>query len=547
MGIYALWGLGQTLFSLVNSVFLAHRGVHAARALHENMLSRIMKAPVAFFDATPRGRMVNRFTKDQATVDVYLMSNVSAFSSACFLMLSTTLLVLFNTPYTALTLVPLAFFFLRTQRRFRRTMRELKRFDAVTRSPIYSHFGEALEGMPTIRSFRAQPHMTDMNYRDIMNNQRFNYAILALNRWLAVRLELIGSIVVLSAGCFAVLQRQQLGAAALGLTLSQTFSITGLLGFLIRMTAELENAFTAVERINEYTGVPQEREGHALDAPAAWPSAGAVVFKGVEMRYRSDMAPSLKGLNFAIRPAEKIGVVGRTGAGKSSLLVCMYRLTELSAGSIKIDGVNIADLDLDTLRRAISIIPQDPTLFTGTIRYNLDPENVKTDDEIWAALRQANLSSYVEDLSMKLETQVGEGGSIFSVGGKQLLCLARALLRDARVIVIDEATANIDNVTDELIQQTIRTQFAQSTVITIAHRLNTIIDSDRVLVLDRGEVVQFDAPSALLKIPAHQPSIFRDLVEETGSQSARKLIRMASTQSLTKKLSSKEMLFTFDE
>uniref|UniRef100_A0A7S1IAP7 ATP-dependent transporter ycf16 n=1 Tax=Eutreptiella gymnastica TaxID=73025 RepID=A0A7S1IAP7_9EUGL len=528
LAVYAIWGLWQTVFAFFNGLFLARRGVEAARRLHHRMLDRVMHSPVAFFDATPIGRMVNRFTKDQATIDTFLMPTLAAMTGSCAVLLSTTLLVVINTPYTCLTLVPLALFFYRTQRRFRRTARELKRMDAITRSPVYADFGEALGGTATIRAYQAQAHMVATNYHDLEDNQRFTYAINSLNRWLGVRLELIGSMVIFSTGCFAILQRHQLGAAVLGLTLSQTFQITSLLGFLIKISAEVENCFTSLERVREYTCLPVECKAHACSPPPSWPSEGAVVFREVVMRYRHDMAPSLRGLSFAIRPSEKIGIVGRTGAGKSSLLVAMYRFVELSNGAIEIDGLDIADQPLPTLRRAISIIPQDPILFSGTVRYNLDPAGEYTDAQIWAALSQSNFQDRVRQLPLQLDTDVGEGGGIFSVGGRQLLCLARALLRETRVIVIDEATANIDTVTDDLIQRTIRTQFAQSTVITIAHRLDTIIDSDRVLVLDHGKAVQFDSPRALLSVPQDQPSAFRDLVDESGPINAAKLRALAN-------------------
>uniref|UniRef100_A0A7S1NHE9 ATP-dependent transporter ycf16 n=1 Tax=Eutreptiella gymnastica TaxID=73025 RepID=A0A7S1NHE9_9EUGL len=530
LGVYALWSVGQSACSLINLMFLAHRGVQAARNLHDTMLLRIIKAPILFFDSTPIGRIVNRFSKDQRLVDTGILPTVSLCLSALANLVSTVIVVGINTPYTFIVFVPISFIFLQTQAQYRRAAREIKRMESTTRSPVYSQFGETLTGMATIRAYEAQTHMETINSGHLLNNQRFQWAGFALNRWLSMKLEFLGGIIILSAGCFAVLQSNQLGAPLLGLTLSQTFQVTGLLSLLNRLFADLENAFTSVERIKEYQEVAQESDVATTTPPPTWPTQGCITFENVEMRYRPDIPPSLKGVTFQIRPAEKVGVVGRTGAGKSTLLVALYRLSELTSGTIYIDGVDISQVDLATLRQAISIIPQTPILFTGTIRYNLDPFQQRTDAEIWRALGQANLTDVVEVLPGKLDFKVAEGGESFSVGQRQLLCLARALLRRSKILMIDEATANIDPSTDNLIQETIRTQFQDCTTITIAHRLNTIIDSDRVLVLSYGWMMQFDTPAKLLAIPHPQPSIFRDLVEETGEASANYLRSVAMSR-----------------
>eukprot|EP00667_Euglena_gracilis_P000143 EG_transcript_143 len=527
LGVYALWAIGQSLCSLLNLSFLADRGVVAARKMHDTMLDRIMRAPVLFFDSTPIGRIVNRFSRDQRSVDTVILPTLGLCLTVIANLVSTVVLIGMNTPNTLVILVPISFAFMQIQAQYRRAAREIKRMESTSRSPIYSHYGETLSGIATVRAFGAEQHMEETNVHHLLEYQRFQWASFALNRWLSMKLEFLGGVVILAAGCFAILQRRQLGAALLGLTLSQTFSVTAMLGLLNRLLADLETAFTSVERIIEYEEVEQERLQGSVTPPADWPPQGCITFHDVEMRYRPDVPPSLKEVTFQIKPAEKVGIVGRTGAGKSSLLVAMYRLSELSAGKIYIDGVDISTVDLHRLRRAISIIPQTPILFTGPIRDNLDPFNERTDGEIWDALGHAKLKDVIEELPGQLAFNVTEGGDSFSVGQRQLLCLARALLRRSKILMIDEATANIDTLTDNMIQETIRTQFQDCTTITIAHRLNTIIDSDRVLVLNYGWMVQFDTPAKLLRVPYSQPSIFRDLVNETGEASANYLRSVA--------------------
>eukprot|EP00668_Euglena_longa_P015617 GGOE01019733.1.p1 GENE.GGOE01019733.1~~GGOE01019733.1.p1 ORF type:complete len:1708 (+),score=434.21 GGOE01019733.1:758-5125(+) len=530
LGVHTLWAVGQSACLLFYLRSLADRGVVAARKMHNGMLDRLMKAPVSFFDSTPIGRIVNRFSRDQRMVDTVILPTLGMCLAAQAHLISTVVLIGLNTPHALVILVPVFFAFLRIQARYRRAAREIKRMESTSRSPIYAHYGETLSGIATIRAFGAEQHMEEINVQHLLENQRFQWASAALNRWLNMKLEFLGGVVTLATGCFAILQRHQLGASLLGMTLSQTFGVTTMLSFLNRLLADLENALTSVERIVEYQEVEQERLEGSVTPADDWPPQGCITFHDVEMRYRPDMPPSLKELTFQIKPAEKVGIVGRTGAGKSSLLVAMYRLSELSAGRIYIDGVDISTVNLHRLRRAISIIPQTPVLFTGPIRDNLDPFNERTDEEIWDALSHAKLRDVVAALPGQLSNIVTEGGESFSVGQRQLLCLARALLRRSKILMIDEATANIDPLTDNMIQETIGTRFQDCTTITIAHRLNTIIDSDRVLVLDYGWMVQFDTPGKLLRIPYPRPSVFRDLVDETGEASASHLRSVAFTR-----------------
>jgi ATP-binding cassette subfamily C (CFTR/MRP) protein 4 len=300
--------------------------------------------------------------------------------------------------------------------------------------------------------------------------------------------------------------------------------LIGMFQWGVRQSAEFEAQMTAVERILEYSHLESEA---ALEAekrpPPDWPHLGQITFNGVTFTYAGAPKPVLSDLNFMIKGGEKVGIVGRTGAGKSSLLASLFRMVE-PEGSIIIDGIDTKTVGLHDLRSKISIIPQDPVLFTGPVRRNLDPFNEHKDDQLWQALEEVQLKEVVTELPGQLDAPISEGGSNFSVGQRQLICLARALLRNNKILVLDEATANVDHETDSLIQQTIREKFIKCTVLTIAHRLHTIIDSDRVLVLDAGRVIEFEEPYNLLRQPL---GLFRKLVKQTGHQMSSRLIATA--------------------
>jgi ABC-type multidrug transport system fused ATPase/permease subunit len=335
-----------------------------------------------------------------------------------------------------------------------------------------------------------------------------------------VRLEGIANCLVLATAVACVWWR--VGSSATGLVIGYALSMAGALNWLVRQVAETEANIIAAERLSQYAALPQEEDPAAVsdrlqDVPEAWPAAGAIRFDGVSLRYRPELPTVLKDLSLDIRPGERIGIVGRTGAGKSSLISCLFRLTPLETGTITIDGLDTKQVPLHRLRRSIAIIPQDPVLFAGTMRSNLDPTSSHSDAELWQALRLAHLSDHVASMAGGLDALVGEGGEGLSVGQRQLLCLARAILRRARVVVLDEATASIDQATDALIQQSIRSDFGGqggSTLLTIAHRLSTVLDYDRIMVLDGGRLAEFDTPERLMADPA---SILSALLRETSN------------------------------
>lgn len=343
------------------------------------------------------------------------------------------------------------------------------------------------------------------------------YPTFVSGRWLAVRLETIGNVVILFAALFAVLARDVMDPGLVGLSLSYALTVTQSLSYLVTMISEVETNMVGVERIKEYQEITEEAPlaMPEQDPPADWPQYGVVKFDNYQTRYRAGLELVLKGISCDIMSGEKIGIVGRTGAGKSSLTLALFRIIESAGGSIYIDGENIGLMGLSTLRSRLTIIPQDPVLFSGSLRMNLDPFDKHTDDQIWTALEHAHLKAFVANLpgDTGLNFEVNEGGENLSVGQRQLVCLARALLRKTKVLILDEATAAIDLETDDLIQETIRREFADCTVLTIAHRLNTIMDSSRVLVLDSGKIAEFDRPDTLL---TNDESIFYGMVKEAG-------------------------------
>lgn len=341
------------------------------------------------------------------------------------------------------------------------------------------------------------------------------YPTFVSSRWLSVRLESIGNLIILFASLFAVLSRDSMDPGKVGLSLSYALNVTGAMNLLVRMTSEIETNMVSVERISEYQNTPQEAPFDIphQDPPKEWPQYGVVKFENYQTRYRSGLDLVLRGIDFETMSGEKIGIVGRTGAGKSSLTLALFRIIEAAAGSIFIDGENIGLLGLAKLRSRLTIIPQDPVLFSGSMRMNLDPFNQYSDKNVWDALDHAHLRSFVSNLPNGLSFEVSEGGSNLSIGQRQLVCLARALLRKTKVLILDEATAAVDLETDDLIQATIRQEFADCTVLTIAHRLNTIMDSNRVLVLDSGLIKEFDTPENLL---ADRNSTFYSMAKDAG-------------------------------
>ncbi|KAI1240718.1 hypothetical protein IHE44_0009157 [Lamprotornis superbus] len=456
-------------------------------------------ATVTFFDTTPTGRILNRFSSDMYCVDDSLPFILNIFLANIYGLLGMLVVMTYGLPWIGLVLLPLAVVYFLIQRYYRFTSRELKRLYSVTLSPIYTHFSETLSGLSTIRAMRAAKRFELENQLRLEQNQRCLFASNTVMEWLDIRLQMIGVAVVTAIAGIAIIQHQkQLGNPGLvGLSLSYALSVTNLLSGLIASFTQTEIMMVSVERTEEYTtDIPMEPQDKLVQVSAEWPSKGLVEFQQVVLAYRAGLPNALDGVSFTVYPGEKLGIVGRTGSGKSTLFLALFRMVEMKSGQILLDGVDSQLVGLEELRSRLAIIPQDPFLFSGSIRENLDPQGKRTDAELREVLEQCHLWDAVTQMG-GLDSKLGERGKSLSVGQRQLVCLARALLTQAKVLCIDEATASVDQKTDQLLQQTIRQRFADKTVLTIAHRLNTILDSDRVLVMQAGRVAELDSPASL--------------------------------------------------
>ncbi|XP_078097039.1 multidrug resistance-associated protein 1 isoform X2 [Mustelus asterias] len=501
LGVYGALGIIQGLFVLLSSAMMSMGGISASRWLHDHVLFDILMSPMSFFERTPSGNLVNRFSKDIDTIDSVIPIVIKMFLGSLFNVLVSCTVILVATPIATVIIPPLGFIYIFVQRYYVATSRQLKRLESASRSPIFSNFNETLLGVSVIRAFGEEGRFIHQNDSRVDENQKAYYPSIVANRWLAVRLEFVGNCIVLFAALFAVAYRDSVSPGIVGLSISYALQITSTLNWLVRMTSEVETNIVAVERVQEYSSTPKEARWIIRDnrPSKTWPSEGKIEFVNYGLRYREDLDLALKDITVSINGGEKIGIVGRTGAGKSSFALGLFRIIEAAVGQIYVDGIDISKIGLHDLRFQITIIPQDPVLFSGSLRMNLDPFDQYSDAGLWTALELAHLKTFVSGLPNKLNHECSEGGENLSVGQRQLLCLARALLRKSKILVLDEATAAVDLETDELIQSTIRNQFAECTVLTIAHRLKTIMDYTRIMVLDKGRIVEFDSTEELLK------------------------------------------------
>ncbi|XP_014981185.2 multidrug resistance-associated protein 1 isoform X4 [Macaca mulatta] len=514
LSVYGALGISQGIAVFGYSMAVSIGGILASRCLHVDLLHSILRSPMSFFERTPSGNLVNRFSKELDTVDSMIPEVIKMFMGSLFNVIGACIVILLATPIAAIIIPPLGLIYFFVQRFYVASSRQLKRLESVSRSPVYSHFNETLLGVSVIRAFEEQERFIHQSDLKVDENQKAYYPSIVANRWLAVRLECVGNCIVLFAALFAVISRHSLSAGLVGLSVSYSLQVTTYLNWLVRMSSEMETNIVAVERLKEYSETEKEAPWQIQETapPSNWPQVGRVEFRNYCLRYREDLDFVLRHINVTINGGEKVGIVGRTGAGKSSLTLGLFRINESAEGEIIIDGINIARIGLHDLRFKITIIPQDPVLFSGSLRMNLDPFSQYSDEEVWTSLELAHLKGFVSALPDKLDHECAEGGENLSVGQRQLVCLARALLRKTKILVLDEATAAVDLETDDLIQSTIRTQFEDCTVLTIAHRLNTIMDYTRVIVLDKGEIQEYGAPSDLLQ----QRGLFYNMARDAG-------------------------------
>eukprot|EP00003_Mantamonas_plastica_P005852 TRINITY_DN1477_c0_g1_i3.p1 TRINITY_DN1477_c0_g1~~TRINITY_DN1477_c0_g1_i3.p1 ORF type:complete len:1396 (-),score=534.50 TRINITY_DN1477_c0_g1_i3:135-3824(-) len=531
IAVYAIWTILGAVLTYGKEMYLVHGFVRASDAVHEDVLRAVLSAPMRWFDSTPVGRILNRFSKDLYVVDSELPSQMSQIFNAAMLIF--TLLVIISSVAVFLppVLIIFAILFYKIQLYYRNSSRELQRLESISKSPVLAHFTEAISGVDTIRAMKLQK--TFRHYTNLLvdfNHKAF-YTLKMSSRWFDLRIAVLGAIVNLCTGIFLTvspLAGIPVDPAFAGLALGMISAFVGLLNYWVFLIAELEVRMTNLDRLLAYSELPKEEavDKQYDEVPQSWPDKGEIVFDHYSMRYREGLDLVLKDINVTVSPGQTVGVVGRTGAGKSSLILALTRMVEGAEGCIRIDGIDVAKVALSDLRSRIAIIPQSPTLFDGSLRFNLDPFNEKDDVDIWDVLESIQLKDSVSELKDKLEYHVAEGGVNFSVGERQLICIGRALLRDCSVVLLDEATASVDIDTDALIQKTVRTMFKGKTVVTIAHRLNTIMDNDRILVMDDGNAAEFASPTELLE---DEESLFYALVNQTGSQNFAHLKGLAAS------------------
>ncbi|KAJ3656713.1 hypothetical protein Zmor_015763 [Zophobas morio] len=496
----------NTVFSVFKSVGFYSVIRRASINLHKYMITHVINATMHFFDTNFIGNILNRFSKDLTTTDEYLpiiyhyVFGTGLYVTGVIVVIATVnVYFLIPTTFFLGLLIVLRMYYLKTAR-------SLKRLDAITRSPVVGHLNATLEGLTTIRAFKAENSLRDEydRHQDLYTSA--TYIFTNMMRAFAFGLDFLCTLFIAAVIARFVFSNDVFLAGSVGLAISQALRMTGTLQWGVRIWAEMENCMTSVERVLEYTEVKQEStQGQDLDN---WPKEGEVKYQNVYLSYNESDEYVLKNISFTAHPQEKIGIVGRTGAGKSSIISTLFRLYEVD-GTIAIDGVDTKLMSLDCLRKHISIIPQDPVLFTGTIRDNIDPEGQYTDDVIWNAID----SAYLKKLIPSLDYEITESGSSFSVGQRQLICLARAIVRNNKIIVLDEATANMDPETDELIHQTIHKSFKDCTVFTIAHKLHSIINCDKIIVMDKGEMIECGDPDSLLQ---NKKGNFYRMVKKAG-------------------------------
>ncbi|KAF8915697.1 multidrug resistance-associated ABC transporter [Mucidula mucida] len=519
MGVYAGLGAAQAVFAFLLSFCFALSALIASLRMFKASLSHVLRSPVSFFDTTPVGRILSRLSKDQDTLDGELAMTLTQFLNTFTSVLGTIGLVFYTFPYLGIIFAPMSILYYIVQLYYRRTSVETKRLDSLMRSSLYSSYSETLTGLATIRAYREQGRcVRDAEHGLDMENRAY-FMTIAIQRWLSVRLDMFGNVLVLGIVLFAAGFRHTVEPSKIGVVLTYTLSITQVFSEMVNQFAQNEQNMNAVERVLVYTRLPAEGrpELETEKPPSTWPAQGEVAFNNVDLSYRPNLPLVLKDVSFNIKAGEKVGIIGRTGAGKSSLLQALFRIVELQNGRIEIDGIDISKVSLETLRSRLALVPQDTTMFLGTLRENLDPQHTRTDAELISVLQRAwllpsgGVSDPAADAKFRLDATVGDEGANFSAGEKQLLALARALVKNSRIIILDEATSSVDVETDAKLQRTIQTEFATSTLLCIAHRLNTVAYYDRILVMDSGRVAEFDT---VLNLFDKEDSIFRSLCNE---------------------------------
>ncbi|XP_040123204.1 multidrug resistance-associated protein 4-like [Oryx dammah] len=529
--VYSGLTVSTILFGITRSVLIFYILVNSSQSLHNKILESVLRAPLLFFNSNPIGRILNRFSKDIGHMDDLLPLIFQDFIQAILLVIGVVGVMVAVIPWIAIPMIPLgiAFFFL--QRYFSETSRDVKHLECLTWSPVFSHLASSLLGLWTIRAYRAEQSFQELfdAHQDLHSEAWF--LLLMTSRWLAVYLDVICAIFVTVVVFVSLILADALTPGQVGLVLSLALMLTGMFQWCVRQRTEVENLMISVERVMGYLDLEKEAPWEYKDRPPPpWSNDGRIHFYSVNFRHTPDAPLVLKNLSAVIESTKKVGIVGRTGTGKSSIFSAVFRLSEFE-GSLSVDSCWIQPAGLHNLRKKMSIILQEPVLFMGTMRKNLDPFNEHTDKELWNVLEEVQLKEAIEGLPGKMDTALAETGSNLSVGQRQLVCLARVILKKNQILIIDKATSNVDPRTDELIKKAIHEKFAQCTVVTITHRLSTIIDSDKIMVLDSGTVKEYNPPHDLLQ---NSKSLFYKMVQQLGEAEATALTERAK-QAHTKK------------
>jgi ABC-type multidrug transport system fused ATPase/permease subunit len=552
--VYCILGVSYATISSIRLLVVFFAGIRASSRIFRKTLDKVLRAKLRFFDSTPIGRIMNRFSKDMEAIDQELVPCADGVMACLVSIIFTLSLISFITPGFLLFAIVISGLYYIVGVFYLSGSRELKRFDSITKSPIHQHFSETLVGVSTIRAYGIERRFLLENLNKIDdNNKPFLYMWIE-NRWFSFRNDLVGTLVVLTAGAFVLMKINSIDAGLAGISLSYAITFNENALWVVRLYAEVEMTMNSVERLKEYLDLEEEPAEYieGSEPPATWPENGKLEIHDLSLRYAPNLPKVINNVSFVVEPCNKVGIVGRTGAGKSTIITALFRFLDPETGYIKIDDVDITSIGLKTLRQAITIIPQDPTLFTGSIKSNLDPFGVYSDEQIFEALRRVNLITGEEIIQsaqgllaaaepstenvnkfLNLQNEITEGGGNLSQGQRQLVCLARSLLKAPKIMLLDEATASIDYESDARIQQTIRQEFSGSTILTIAHRLRSIIDYDKILVMDAGEVIEFDHPYSLI---SNTSSSFHSMCKDSGELEV--LIQL-SKESYLKKVNAK--------
>ena len=491
--IYGALGIVTMLAVFFSNSFWSRRGIEAGKLFHDQMLRAILSAPIRFFDSTPVGRILQRFSRDVESVDIYLQWSFDHTIHAFFHILVSFVLIIVILPLVLVAIFPIFFIYYNLQNNYRRVAREIKRLDSIARSPRFAHFKETIQGLSVIRAFNQSEWSKNQFYTKLKYSTEMYHTHYMVNRWFSTRLPLIGAGISAATGLMVVFSSYHgyIAAGTAGLVTLYALDFWRHLNWGVRIFSDLESRMTSIERLQFYCDLPAEKNyiGQPLEIEEFWPQSGSLEFKNVSLRYADHLPLVLKNVSFKIKSGTKVGIIGRTGSGKSTIFQSVYRFVDIVAGEILLDNKSIHQIALKRIRKNLAVIPQDPALFMGSLRSNIDRYRQVEDDQVWAVLRKVSLEAFVKALPNQLDFKVAENGANLSQGQRQLICLARALLMKVKIIFLDEATASVDVETDALVQKVIRESLDGMTLITIAHRLSTLDGYDTIIELNNGEVM----------------------------------------------------------